>query len=501
MSTPVLNQTYRPCCEAMIDRDRRCNRVAIENQRYCDVHLNVLDDNTQDKRRKRDQDEDLKLPEFRDILQHAAPTMLTSWGDCINIRRDSEYLGHGSYGTVYAVDFMKKVNHGETKRYNLAVKVMARCHEVDVKTEIASMFVMNSKGFGPTLYDWWRCERKDRKNGKCKWIYYILMERMHSGVGQPDFDSGKRYTPQDKTAMLNEAKRLDEAHIVHGDLKPDNMMRNADGAVRAVDFGFMKVFDDDIMMDFTAGHGVMGWTTTSQKKYIPYPNRWVQNINQLQLLSYLVDYEGTSENEYTDYIPADFENPTKVGNQTFADRFNAYIKRHGYITNCCTGDLYEPPPAPVGWCTGIMQVAARYPPNAVAAGMTDTLEAKEKAREYHTHPHECEGNKPDGQFRDVLITRLYPRTCQRVPLYLMLYDTGEEETWKNRWARGNTENQLSLHWCTGTIRPDYLPLLPEKGATRKATRWVKKAQASIEQWREAFDTPLDSYIEQWIGIS
>lgn len=406
---------------------------------------------------------------------HMSPIVTRTWGECIQISEHIQ-MGKGSYGSVYAVTFQQPdgtiIKYAAKKITTL--KAEEALSSMEVFEEITAMYALNKKGFGPTIYGWWKCP-PDPNLTRAGSVYYILMELMKSSV--TTYLGGRFvHSNQDMADMMAEAKRLDDAKIIHGDMKPDNMMRNKQGRVVAVDFGFMKAFDGNIMMDFTT-RGYMGWMTSSDSENIPFPNYFVPHINQLQLMCYLrMKYR----EQFPDNIPDDF--PAEDPTIDFADQIRDYIFRHGLITSCCSDDFHPPPP-PIG--------------------RADELKVQKQPE--HSYPHDCPTHPPDGVFRAILITRIYPASMHREPLYLFLYDmdTAHPDPWALRLQKIQRgimtwdDSKLSLHWCTKQMFPGSIPLL-DSYADRPRVKWVDLDKATIDQFKHMVQHPPESHIDYWM---
>jgi serine/threonine protein kinase len=77
--------------------------------------------------------------------------------------------------------------------------------------------------------------------------YFLVMELLSGGSVADRLDQAGRIRWQDATRLVAEAARgLAAAHavgLIHRDIKPDNLMLTADGAVKVVDFGLSKLHD------------------------------------------------------------------------------------------------------------------------------------------------------------------------------------------------------------------------------------------------------------------
>lgn len=84
--------------------------------------------------------------------------------------------------------------------------------------------------------------------GECHEGVYLVMEYVAGGdLRRWLIEHGHESTPAERTALLrNVAEGLREAHrhgIVHGDLKPENVLMGVDGRPRIADFGLASVLD------------------------------------------------------------------------------------------------------------------------------------------------------------------------------------------------------------------------------------------------------------------
>jgi hypothetical protein len=321
---------------------------------------------------------------------------------------------------------------------------------------------MNQKGFGPKVYDWWTCPDPDHPPDV---IYYIMMERMSSRV-DIRVHPHNYLMEKDVDEMMAEAKRLDDAHIVHGDMRVQNMMRNQAGRVVTVDFGFTKVFDGSIVMSFTDFHN-MGWLTDSQNIYVLSPHRYVPHINQLQLMCDLwLHYNINPYQRFPHALPSDF--PPVHQDHYFQDQVRDYIYRHGWIGSC----------GHVAWWKRLF---------------------------VRPRPRVCLHTKPlqDLNHCTVLLTRVYPVAMRRAPECLILYDAKpiQKESWESRWQavlnheRSWSDVQLSVHWCTQEVDPDFVPLLNSQKAS---IEWIRQKDATPAQRKQMRHSPPESHVDYWI---
>ena len=79
-------------------------------------------------------------------------------------------------------------------------------------------------------------------SGKWQYGYYLEMELLQSSLQD---EKDKEFTSTEIQAMtcelLNILKRIHAKHIIHQDLKPQNIMRNTKGSLVIIDFGLSAV--------------------------------------------------------------------------------------------------------------------------------------------------------------------------------------------------------------------------------------------------------------------
>jgi hypothetical protein len=153
-------------------------------------------------------------------------------GKTVGGYRVEERIGRGGMGTVY------KATQLSLNR-TVALKILAAEYMKD--PAFVEQFVAEARAAGQLnhphivqVYD----------VGSDKGLYYFSMEYAEKGSLGEQVQGGKRLEPKEATrAILDIAKALEFAQrhgIVHQDIKPDNMMVNADGVVKLGDLGLAR---------------------------------------------------------------------------------------------------------------------------------------------------------------------------------------------------------------------------------------------------------------------
>lgn len=186
------------------------------------------------------------------------------------------------------------------------------------------MNFMSNLGFGPRLHGWWRC----------KLNLMLVMDKFDLDMHDQQDNQGK-FSDIDLKDMMAEAKRLDKARIIHGDIKPDNLMK-AGEYVRAIDFGFTKRYESGRITELT--HELkMGWSD------VAYPNTWVKGINQAMLCAVLGETYGISVSKLKRLVNKD------VPVTPNTDAFEAYVMKagRGSLTSGRTGGKLKDAPTQI----------------------------------------------------------------------------------------------------------------------------------------------------------
>ena len=147
-------------------------------------------------------------------------------------------LGQGGMGRVY---------EGEDTALKRKVAIKFLPEDLVSKPVVIERFMREAQVAGRlnhpniiAIYDVGR-ERKD-----C----YIVMELLHPGSAASRIKNKGPYPWQVATRIIADCcaalKIAHEAGIVHRDIKPDNILFSAAGVVKLVDFGLVKLMEDDL---------------------------------------------------------------------------------------------------------------------------------------------------------------------------------------------------------------------------------------------------------------
>lgn len=137
-------------------------------------------------------------------------------------------LGRGGFGVVWA-------GHQEASGHPVAIKVLHRVLDERAQTQFhAEIQVMGTLGWHPNIVPLVDAGTTDEGQP------YLVMQRMSGSLGERLAAEGPLPPEVVLRHMAAAASGLQAAHnagLLHRDLKPDNLLLDADGTVRVSDFG------------------------------------------------------------------------------------------------------------------------------------------------------------------------------------------------------------------------------------------------------------------------
>jgi serine/threonine protein kinase len=215
------------------------------------------------------QHQEIDVVPIRNLKHDSCQLHLKQYG---SLKR--QIIGSGVWGVVRSLCVkLRNAPKESCDQYvikSINIKPLQNGIDRTVDREISAQEYMNSNGIGPILVDWWKCRQE----------LYLVMERVGMNYHKLFEEQGNRFTDNDINCMFLLADALDDHKIIHGDLKPDNMTlcvdekESSDHPAVAIDFGGVVSYEDVNDVKVFTAIPVMGWTR------IPYPKKWVNNINR-----------------------------------------------------------------------------------------------------------------------------------------------------------------------------------------------------------------------------
>ena len=182
--------------------------------------------------------ENLELPNSSDISQHTFDSPLTL-NDFVFITA----IMRGSFNNIYKVKYKKNGQIYAMKQYDK--KQINKTYEIQYKREKSILYELTKKGY-PTIAKLYAdFEDGDTINLIQEYVDGITLNKLRGNENEQGYIS-QHLIINILTQLLETLEFLhDKCHIMHRDIKPDNIMIQNNNQIKLLDFGLSAYLENE----------------------------------------------------------------------------------------------------------------------------------------------------------------------------------------------------------------------------------------------------------------